>query len=81
MDVLSDAGSIPAGSTKSPKDEHLLFQRRLCRNGVVLRGKQKKGGQILNLTALFAMYWTDLPANFSDIPQVPAFLPRFHKIV
>ena len=40
------SGSTPLISTKWPKDEHLLFQRRLCRNGVVLRVKEKTRGQV-----------------------------------
>ena len=32
-------GATPLGSTKTKSDEHLLFQRRICRKGVDLRIK------------------------------------------
>ena len=34
--MLSDGGSIPLTSTKWTLHEHLLFQRRLCRKGLVV---------------------------------------------
>ena len=37
MERFSDAGSTPAASTKWTLREHLLFQRRLCRDGVAVR--------------------------------------------
>ena len=51
MECLSDGGSIPPNSTKWPKDEHLLFQRRFCRNGVVLRVKEKRADKVCALPA------------------------------
>ena len=36
MDCPLDTGSIPVGSTKRVLDEHLLFQRRLRRQGFAL---------------------------------------------
>nr|WP_316623998.1 hypothetical protein [uncultured Ruminococcus sp.] len=36
MELFSDAGSIPAISTKQVLDEHLLFQRRFRRQGNAL---------------------------------------------
>ena len=57
MNMFSDAGSIPAASTNWPKDEHLLFQRRLCRNGVVLR---ENSSQVSNLDCCFFVLKVDV---------------------
>ena len=39
--IVEVSGSNPLCSTKRPKDEHLLLQRRVCGNGVVLRKKDR----------------------------------------
>ena len=38
-------GSIPLISTKQTLHEHLLFQRRLCRQGAAVMSEQKPEGQ------------------------------------
>ncbi len=40
MELFSDVGSIPTISTKQVLDEHLLFQRRICRQMCSLIQKQ-----------------------------------------
>ena len=61
-------------------DEHLLFQRRLCRNGVVLRVKEKRAGKVLCLAGSFAIhiYFRVVLAVLS-ILQTHAYLAHFHN--
>ena len=42
MDAFSDGGSTPPASTRWTLHEHLLFQRRLCREGVAVMSNVKE---------------------------------------
>ena len=47
--------SFSCGLDKWTLDEHLLFQRRFCREGVALMSKDKRGGQGKNLDRPFCL--------------------------
>ena len=46
-EAFSDGGSTPPASTRWTLHEHLLFQRRLCRQGVAVMSKQKLRVKVL----------------------------------
>ena len=56
MEMLSDGGSTPPASTRWTLDEHLLFQRRLCRDGVALMSKKKATQRQLALGSFLFCY-------------------------
>ena len=48
--IVEVRGSNPLRSTKRPLREHLLFQRRLCNNGVAVMATKKRGSRFCALT-------------------------------
>ena len=73
-------GSIPLSSTKWPKGEHLLFQRRLCRNGVVLRVKESNWGVILNYSLFSSGQQICVKFSIRHQIQITAYLHRLHLV-
>ncbi len=55
MNRFSDRSSILLASTKWTLDEHLLFQRRLCRVGVALMSKRTAEVKVFALASAVAM--------------------------
>ena len=67
MDMFSDRGSTPLASTKCPKDEHLLFQRQLCRNGMLLRVKEKRADKALFLACSLALALAKISIPYAQL--------------